>query len=208
MIIPRAVLMPYVNAAETPDFPVRVFAPDEREGDYLSRVAERLMTGDGSRATRLAEGSVQQKLLNDFLLHAFGEAARRGVELHARYEKVAWLDPKDARSDLERALVKPEGAVALWRERSYELLVEGVWQSGQFDRVVFTERDGVRRAILSDFKTNRRRAGETPEAFAARMRETYAGQMGTYRTALSALTKIPPERIVLQLLLVETGSVV
>ena len=67
--------MPYVNAAETPDFPVRVFAPDEREGDYLSRVAERLMTGDGSRATRLAEGSVQQKLLNDFLLHAFGEAA-------------------------------------------------------------------------------------------------------------------------------------
>ena len=75
MIIPRAVLVPYVNAAETPDFPVRVFAPDEREGDYLSRVAERLMTGDGSRATRLAEGSVQQKLLNDFLLHAFGEAA-------------------------------------------------------------------------------------------------------------------------------------
>ena len=137
----------------------------------------------------------------------FGAAAKRGVELHAQYEKVAWLDPKEARSDLERALVKPAGAVALWRERPYELLVEGVWQSGQFDRVVFTERDGERRAILSDFKTNRRRAGETPEAFAARMRETYAGQLRTYRAALSALTAIPLERIALQLLLTETESV-
>ena len=34
MIIPRAVLVPYVNAAETPNFPVRVFAPDEREAAY------------------------------------------------------------------------------------------------------------------------------------------------------------------------------
>ena len=138
----------------------------------------------------------------------FGAAAKRGVEIHGAYEQVAWLDPAEAHTPLERALVRPEGAVALWRERSYELVVDGVWQSGQFDRVVFTEQNGERRATICDFKTNRMRGGETPETFAARMRETYAGQMRAYRTALTALTGIPPGHIALQLLLTETRDAV
>lgn len=143
-------------------------------------------------------------------------AQKRGTDIHAQFEAIEWIDPAAPKNDIERQIlangwtdvfVRGKDAVALWRERPYELLVEGVWQSGQFDRVVFTERAGERRAILSDFKTNRRRAGETPEAFAVRMRETYAGQLRTYRAALSALTQIPPERITLQLLLTETMGV-
>ena len=144
-------------------------------------------------------------------------AQQRGTDIHAQFEAIEWIDPAAPRSDIERQIlasgwtdvfVKGEDVVTLWRERPYELVVEGVWQSGQFDRVVFTEKDGERRAAICDFKTNRMLGGETPERFAARMRETYAGQMRAYQTALSALTGIPPARITLQLLLTETMDIV
>ncbi len=138
----------------------------------------------------------------------FGQAAERGKAIHAAYENVEWLAPGQAQTALERALVKPEGAVALWRERPYELLTGNVWQSGQFDRVVFTERGGERHAAIYDFKTNKMRCGETADGFAARMREKYAGQMAQYRAALSALTGIPPARIALTLLLEATQAAV
>ena len=111
MIIPRAVLVPYVNAAETPDFPVRVFAPDEREGDYLSRVAERLMTGDGSRATRLAEAlSVERG--PESIRRSRGEKA---LEWLARYCVVARMSLAGAlyvREDGEPEKAEPLLALA------------------------------------------------------------------------------------------------
>ena len=118
------------------------------------------------------------------------------------------MDPSAARNDFERALVRPKDAVVLWREMPYELFVDGVWQSGQFDRVVFTESGGERSATIFDFKTNGKRAGETDEAFAKRMRETYAGQMLAYRAALSAIAGIPQERIGVKLLLSATMAAV
>ena len=144
-------------------------------------------------------------------------AQKRGTDIHAQFEAIEWIDRVAPKSDIERQIlasgwtdvfVKGEDVVTLWRELPYELVVEGVWQSGQFDRVVFTEKDGARRAAICDFKTNRMLGGETPERFAARMRETYAGQMRAYQTALSALTGITPARITLQLLLTETMDIV
>ena len=75
VIVARAALVPYESELVMPGFPARVFAPDEREGEYLACVAERLLSGDGSRTTRLREGSVQQKLMKDFLIRSFAEAA-------------------------------------------------------------------------------------------------------------------------------------
>ena len=60
----------------------------------------------------------------------------------------------------------------------------------------------ARRATVYDFKTNRMRPKETPEEFEMRMQETYAGQLAAYRTAVSVLAGIPPERVAARLLLV------
>ena len=145
------------------------------------------------------------------------EAMKAGTEAHARYEAVEWVDPSAPRDDVERAVlangwtdafVKGEDAVALWRERSYELLVGGRWESGQFDRVVVRGEGAARRATVYDFKTNAKRRDETAEGFARRMAETYAGQMSSYRAAVSALAGIPPERVKSVLLLAETGAAV
>jgi superfamily I DNA/RNA helicase len=138
----------------------------------------------------------------------FGKAARRGSEAHARYERIEWLDAGQARNGFERALVRPHDALSLWREKGYELFVDGKWESGRFDRVVFTGTEAERRATICDFKTNAMRAGESEGEFAARMRETYAPQMDAYRRALAHLTGIPLERIEAKLLLEAAGMAV
>ena len=102
--------------------------------------------------------------------------------------------------------MKGDDAAALWRERSYELLVGGKWESGQFDRVVFRGEGAARRAVIYDFKTNAKRREETSEEFARRMGETYAGQMSAYRAAVSSLAGIPQERVRSVLLLSATGG--
>jgi len=48
--------------------------------------------------------------------------------------------------------------------------------------------------------------GESAADFASRMREAYAGQMRAYRSAVSALTGIPPSRISTRLCLSVTGA--
>ncbi len=138
-------------------------------------------------------------------------AMKRGTETHERLQRVEWVDPAAPKDDVEKmvlergwhdAFVKGDDAVALWRERSYELLVGGRWESGQFDRVVFRGEGAARRATVYDFKTNRMRPKETQEEFEKRMQEAYAGQMAAYRAAVSALTGLSPERVSAKLLFV------
>ena len=135
-------------------------------------------------------------------------ALRRGTEAHAEYEKVEWIDSAAARNDFERALVRPDGFVALWREKPFEVFADGAWTSGRFDRVVVYREAGELCATVIDFKTNRPMRGEGAADFAERMRVAYAGQMRAYRTAVSALTGIPPGRISTRLCLSETGEAV
>ena len=142
-------------------------------------------------------------------------AMRRGVEEHARYEAVEWIDPAAPRDEFEArilangwgdAFVKGADAAALWRERSYELLADGKWESGQFDRVVFRGEGAARSATVYDFKTNAKRRGEGDAEFAERMRAAYAGQMAAYRAAVASLAGIPPGRVKAVLLLASTGG--
>ena len=131
-------------------------------------------------------------------------AIERGVAAHAEYERVEWIEAAAAKTDFEKALVKPKDLVALWRERPFEVLADGVWTSGRFDRVVFA---GGKAAIY-DFKTNARGPQEDEAAFARRMAETYAGQMRSYRKALRALTGLAAADISAVLLLSATGAAV
>ncbi len=153
----------------------------------------------------------------------YGEAAAKGTEIHALLAQVEWLPsgeftqpeaiPKSVidltkPSSFRNALVKPEGVIDLWREKSFELATGGAWTSGQLDRVVFTEQDGVRRARIYDYKSNKMRDGETADTFANRMTETYSTQMQAYITAVSSLTGIDKTNITATLLLLATQAAV
>lgn len=147
-----------------------------------------------------------------------GLAAQRGTRLHEALSRIVWLDapavqPADiAKDDLDLAvasafrdaLVQPPHVVDLWRERAFELVADSQWISGTFDRVVFFEEQGERRAEIIDFKSNRLRASEPEAAFAQRMRDTYAAQMSNYRSALSLLASLPEAAIRCTLLLTAT----
>ena len=157
-----------------------------------------------------AGGAASPRVAADALFDAGrGDAARKGVEAHERYQAVEWLDASEAESLQEgfrEAFVRPSPDASVWRERSYELYSDGRWETGQFDRVVFSGSGEARSATIYDFKTNVMRAAETDDAFAARMRTAYGRQMEHYRDALAALTGIPPERISCKLLLQHNGK--
>ena len=138
----------------------------------------------------------------------FGAGAEYGKEMHAKFERIEWIAAEDAKDGFDRAFVKPDGSPELWRERAYEIFADGAWESGQFDRVVFSGEGDGRKAEIYDFKTNAIRSGETPDAYARRLRETYMPQMAAYRRAVHVLSGIPQERISAHLLLVRTRSAV
>lgn len=144
-----------------------------------------------------------------------GEAAKKGVEIHGQYEAVEWADEETLASlpkAFHVAFMKPRLKATLWREKSYEIYREasgnGLWETGQFDRVVFTGEGDEREAVIYDFKTNALRSGESTEAFEQRMSRTYSPQMSAYRAALATLTGLPPKRIRSVLLLESTGTAV
>ena len=147
----------------------------------------------------------------------FGTSAQRGTIEHAEYAAIGWIDPDNPADERARdilssgwreAFVKTDETVACWRERPYELFRDGVWESGQFDRVVFRRTNGVLLATIYDFKTNRRHGDETVPDFERRMRNTYENQMKMYRAALSELAQMPQDRIAIKLLLAETMTAV
>jgi len=129
-------------------------------------------------------------------------ATERGDAIHAEMQKIEFLET--AANDFERALLKPDGFVELWREKAFEIIQDGQWTSGQFDRVVFTETATGRKAVIYDFKSNVLRQGETQEDFARRLRSAYASQMASYCKALVHLTGLPAESVKAVLLLTET----
>ena len=131
-------------------------------------------------------------------------AIERGIAAHAAYERIEWIEPSAAKTAFERALTKPADFAALWRERPFEVLADGVWTSGRFDRVVFAGG----KAVIYDFKTNARGPKESEGDFARRMAETYAGQMRTYRKALMALTGLAEENVSAVLLLSATDDII
>ena len=144
-----------------------------------------------------------------------GEAAKKGVKIHGQYESIEWADEKwlaNLPPAFRVAFAKPSPEATVWREKSYEIYRKkgdrGEWETGQFDRVVFTGEGAGRVAVIYDFKTNALKPGEPTDAFERRMCRTYASQMNAYRIALGALTGLPASRIRSLLLLQATGSAV
>ncbi|MFT5467199.1 MAG: ATP-dependent helicase/nuclease subunit A [Verrucomicrobiales bacterium] len=122
-------------------------------------------------------------------------------ELEARLNDLIDLDDPQqlqARDEVLRSLAIPEiervfrkshfaGHPEAWLERRFELINEGAWISGTFDRVVVNHSG----AWVYDFKTNR---VKTPEEIQAAC-DVYKIQLATYRTALSRLLGFETSRI-------------
>lgn len=89
------------------------------------------------------------------------------------------------------AVFQPSGPV--WRERSFDLVVEGDWISGTLDRVLL-ERDAAGAldgAWIVDFKTD----DIADEAALEEKCQGYAPQIALYRSAITRLTGLPPTSV-------------
>ena len=92
---------------------------------------------------------------------------------------------------LSSLFVSPGGRSEVWRERAFDIILEGTLQSGVFDRVI-VERDATGkpvRAVLVDFKT-----GPVPSG-ARESATRHRPQLEIYRRTLSRLLGLPPGEI-------------
>lgn len=92
--------------------------------------------------------------------------------------------------------------VEVWRERAFEVVLDGVWYTGVFDRVM-VERAApgqATKAWVMDYKTGR-------IAVAAAV-ERHAGQINLYRRVVAVLTGLPVESVRCTLVLTESCQTV
>ena len=131
-------------------------------------------------------------------------ARHLGTEVHELLAQVEWLgnDPdysgaSDAAvklvreflaSDRSAALRRPEGNCIVWRERAFDVEIDGQPVSGVFDRVHLTlGADGKPViAAIYDFKTDKSPVD---------LRERYRDQFDAYRKAAAVLLGIAPEKV-------------
>jgi superfamily I DNA/RNA helicase len=103
------------------------------------------------------------------------------------------------------AALRPRAGVEVWRETAFDLVLDGDWISGVFDRVEI-ERDTAGRpsaARIIDFKTD-----WLPEIVAeadAMLRARYHAQLDLYRQALAQILALDPGAITCHLLAMRAG---
>lgn len=153
-----------------------------------------------------------------------------GTLVHALFEQIEWLDETDdaaltalwaavpcadesvrqrAEEEVRRCLAAPEvrailsrpsPAAVCWLEKRFEILLNGEWLSGTFDRVMIEQH----RATILDFKTDK---VETDDALAERV-NGYRPQLDTYREVLARMTGLPHDAIHCRLLFTHRQEVV
>jgi hypothetical protein len=160
------------------------------------------------------------------------KAADFGSALHALFASVEWWSPGDSgsweeaqrRAGVDEAVLnevlgclndqavgalfaRPQGIAEVWRERSFEGVLDGSWITGVFDRVVI-ERDVAgqtpARVLVVDFKSDR---VDEPDRL-AEAAERHAGQLDLYRRIAAVLTGVSAERIGCQLVFTGTRRVI
>lgn len=151
---------------------------------------------------------------------ATGKSLDFGARVHEVFAEVEWLEPGDV-ARLEKAWAgrgvaaevieaasrclraeemsavwkRPANGAGtkLWRERAFEVVVDGVWFTGVFDRVVLeTGADGkASRAWVIDFKTDRFAGNEE----VARLVTKHSSQLNLYRRAAALLSGLPAREV-------------
>ena len=147
-----------------------------------------------------------------------GSAAAFGTAVHALFATVEWWDeaqtatweaarhqegavPAALRavlvclnsSKLAEVFARPITTTEVWRERAFEVILDGVWLTGVFDRVQI-ERDRTGRAtkaLVIDYKTDR----SGPGAGGGPTEGKHVGQLNLYRQVAAVLTGLPVSRV-------------
>jgi hypothetical protein len=160
-------------------------------------------------------GTPHAELLPDFpsrrlAMLPFGKdaALSLGTEAHELLAGIGWNDeamPSLDNTSTETAsllkkflksqaageiFARPGGLTDLWREQSFDVLLDGRWISGVFDRVVFANGH----AEILDYKTG----GDELAA-------TYGEQMDIYRRSLAVLCGMPLDAISTSLVDLRSG---
>ncbi|MFZ4484031.1 MAG: UvrD-helicase domain-containing protein [Chthoniobacterales bacterium] len=155
--------------------------------------------------TEEAPAPSQQRGLKLSVILTGGEARRTGTEVHRLLAGVEWLDGGIPASigegeagilvrdflgsaDGARIFSRPASPVELWRERAFDVEVDGKMVSGVFDRVQITcGADGKAVAAqIYDFKAG---------APAGDLSQRYAGQLLAYRQAAARLLALPESSV-------------
>ena len=131
-----------------------------------------------------------------------------GTSVHALLASVEWFHPGDPlpswdtegtpgaealacleAKDLEEVWARPSGTAEVWRERSFEAIIDDAWVTGAFDRVVIARGPAgkVTSVKVYDFKTDRIASGSDLPALASR----HTPQLELYRRAACLLTGVP-----------------
>jgi ATP-dependent helicase/nuclease subunit A len=108
----------------------------------------------------------------------FGAAGAEALAcLHAPALASVWKRPAAARAEV-------------WRERAFEVVLDGVWITGVFDRVVVAQDAAGRamRAEVFDFKTDT----VADESGVADVVGRHAAQLGVYRQVAAVLAGLDP----------------
>ncbi len=151
-------------------------------------------------------------------------AREAGIAVHRAFQRIEWLhnaeaamagpglDPAAvaevqaclATPSLAALFVRPEGRAEVWRERAFDLVLEGELQSRVFDRVM-VQRDPAGQpvqALLVDYKTGPV-GGSAAEAAVA-----HRPQLELYRRSLKRLLGLPEEKIRIVLIFTATREAV
>lgn len=158
-----------------------------------------------------------------------------GSAVHALFERVGWIEQADMDQivstwrleyladvslkrkaeaifrkaighDTIRLLLTCPGAnTELWRERNFEIVTDGQWISGKFDRVVIRrdESGALVSASIIDFKTDR----IGPDFRDREVIEQYRSQMERYKKSLVWMLKLDQSRIAMKLVFVSAGRI-
>ena len=167
--------------------------------------------GKGRRLPAMRPSAGKDARLNGAQIFSLegGASADFGTIVHDCFAQVQWLDAEELKrleagwselggagmeaiaclkaAELGSVWRKPESPSAeVWRERGFEMVLDGNWVTGVFDRVVIECDAGgePRRATVFDFKTDRVGADSEIPLIVAR----HAAQLETYRRATAKLS--------------------
>ena len=107
--------------------------------------------------------------------------------------------------EIKGALSRTDSNLTLWREKSFDVMLDGKWISGVFDRVIIVrDQNGIiLKATVQDFKSD----SITDESVLSAIIESHGPQLSNYQNALATILKIDPVKIAGELIFTQLGKV-
>jgi len=162
--------------------------------DWIEDVPARQVVERAERKSLPESESLRERRTPSSMKRATAKGgAKRGLEIHKLLEKIAWLSVGEiprmelsgagklvedilAIEEIHRFFEKPSESALLYREQSFEVILEGRWMTGVVDRLIVEDEH----ATVIDFKTDH-------VAHAEELRERYRPQMQAYAKAFTQL---------------------